>query len=241
MFASSRRTCCVLSEPISNRASSKGMAETDLYLPVKKLLEAQGYRVKGEVRGCDVVAVREGEGPVIVEMKTGFTIQLLLQGIDRQMMSDAVYLAIKAPKRRQLRDALRLCRLLGLGLIGVSRSLAVAHLDPAPYRPRRNAHRKALLAEFSQRQGDPNPGGGTRRPVVTAYRQDALRCAKYLDAMGVAKLAHIRAETKVERAAAILQRDVYGWFVRERRGRYGLSPRGKAALVDFTSVVMELQ
>jgi hypothetical protein len=30
--------------------------ESDLYAPVKALLEGQGYVVKGEVRGCDVVA-----------------------------------------------------------------------------------------------------------------------------------------------------------------------------------------
>ena len=43
--------------------------ESDLYAPVKALLEGQGYVVKGEVRGCDVVAVRGREPPVIVELK----------------------------------------------------------------------------------------------------------------------------------------------------------------------------
>jgi len=218
------------------------MAETDLYLSVKKLLEAQGYHVKGEVQRCDIVAVRGDESPVIVEMKTGFTIRLLLQGIDRQMLSETVYLAIASPKRGNLREPLRLCRRLGLGLICVSKGLAVAHLDPAPYRPRQNAKRKELLlAEFSRRLGDPNPGGGARRPIVTAYRQDALRCAKYLDAAGVAKLRDIRLEARVDRAAAILQRDVYGWFIRELRGHYRLSPKGKAALQIFSNAVTALQ
>jgi hypothetical protein len=60
------------------------MVETALYLAVKRFLEAAGFGVKGEVCGCDIVAVREGD-PVhlaIVEMKRGFNLDLLLQAID---------------------------------------------------------------------------------------------------------------------------------------------------------------
>lgn len=45
------------------------MKETDLYPPVKRYLEGPGYTVKGEVDDCDVVAVRRGEEPVVVELK----------------------------------------------------------------------------------------------------------------------------------------------------------------------------
>lgn len=41
--------------------------ERDLYAPVKRLLEAQGYVVKGEVGAADVVGVKAGLDPVIVE------------------------------------------------------------------------------------------------------------------------------------------------------------------------------
>ena len=56
------------------------MSETSLYPTVKRFLEAAGLRVKGEVAGCDVVAVREGEPPrlTVVEMKLGFNLELLL-------------------------------------------------------------------------------------------------------------------------------------------------------------------
>ena len=36
------------------------MPETALYLTVKCFLETAGFRVKGEVDGCDVVALRDG-------------------------------------------------------------------------------------------------------------------------------------------------------------------------------------
>lgn len=213
------------------------MAETDLYLPVKKFLEAQGYEVKGEVRECDIFAVRGDEPPVIVELKTVFNLQLLLQGIDRQGVTDAVYLAVKPPGRRQHHDSINLCRRLGLGLLAVADGRVVPLADPAPYQPRKNAGRKAmLLKEFSQRAGDPDPGGSARRPMMTAYRQDALRCARAIGG-GPAKVADIRAQAKVKRAGAILTGDVYGWFARRERGVYALTPKGDAALELFADAL----
>lgn len=217
------------------------MAETDLYLPVKSFLEAQGFTVKGEVGRCDVVAVRGTEPPVIVELKQSFSLKLLLQGIDRQAMSDAVYLAIPAPAYKSGKDILGLCKRLGLGLITVHRGIAQASLDPAPYQPRKNKKRTTLLLkEFSHRHGDPNCGGTTRTPLVTAYRQDALRCAKIIDSAGASRVADIRNRTQVARAAAILQNDVYGWFFRAERGMYGLTDGGRAALSRYQTTVAAL-
>ena len=47
------------------------MKESDLYLPLKQFLESQNYEVKGEVQDCDVLALRDDEAPVIVELKLG--------------------------------------------------------------------------------------------------------------------------------------------------------------------------
>ena len=214
------------------------MLETELYLPVKRFLEAQGYDVKAEIRDCDVFAVRGDEPPLIVELKTGFNLQLLLQGIDRQAVTDSVYLAIPEPKRTLSHDVLRLCKRLGLGLLVVNGNWVEAYLDPGAYQPRKAPRRKALLLrEFQRRKGDPNSGGSSKRPLVTAYRQDALRCVKFLKGSGASKVSEIVVQTKVERAAAILQRDAYGWFVREERGIYVLSSKGEAALATFEDVL----
>ena len=217
------------------------MAESDLYPPVKRFLEAQGYAVKGEVKECDVVAVRGDEAPVIVELKTGFSLQLLLQGVDRQAMTDAVYLAFGPPKRRQRSDILKLCKRLGLGVLIVTGEFVEPLADPEPYQPRRNARRTTLLLkEFAHRVGDPNTGGTTRRPRMTAYRQDALRMAGFIGANGPAKVAVLRNETGVSRATGILQNDVYGWFLRESRGVYTLSPKGNAAAGAFSDMLASL-
>ena len=212
-------------------ASRTVLPEAALYGPVKALLEAQGYVVKGEIVGCDVVGVRGEEPPVVVELKRAFGLALVLQGIDRLAMTDAVYLAVGAWPRRPAADV-KLCRRLGLGLIVVARGRAEVVLDPLPYVPRRSRGRTTrLLDEHRRRVGDPTTGGSVRRPIMTAYRQEALRCAGRL-AAGPATLRAIRAEGDVPDAGRILRTNVYGWFERVERGVYTLSPRGRRALED---------
>ncbi|WP_226782926.1 DUF2161 domain-containing phosphodiesterase [Oceaniglobus trochenteri] len=211
--------------------------ETDLYPPVKAFLQSQGYEVKSEVGAADVVAVRGDEPPVIVELKTGFTLTLLHQGIARQALSDAVYLAVPLPKgriaRRNLRENVSLCRRLGLGLITVrlrDGHLEV-HCDPGPYQPRKSAPRLGrLLREFARRVGDPNTGGATRAGLVTAYRQDAILCAAHLLDHGPSKGAAVARATGVARATRMMAADHYGWFERVEKGIYAITPRGAAAI-----------
>jgi hypothetical protein len=211
--------------------------ESDLYAPVKTLLEGQGYAVKGEVRGCDVVGVRRDEPPVIVELKKAFGLALVLQGVDRLTLSDRIYLAVgQWPK--QMKNVRKLCRRLGLGLIVVAHQRADVVLDPVPYRPRKNGRKVGrLLGEHARRVGDPNRGGSsTRVPMMTAYRQEALRCAELLKA-GSMKLADMRAAADVPNASKILRSDYYGWFERLERGVYVLTPQGRAGLRRFAGKV----
>jgi len=218
------------------------MLESDLYPAVKEYLEGQGYTVKGEIRDCDIVAVRDGEQPVIVELKLSFNLPLVFQGITRQTISDTVYLAVAKPASRgwgkRYKDIIKLCRMLGLGLISINegrkgRSVEV-HLDPAPYQPRKNKRRAtALLREFERRTGDPSPGGSTRKPVITAYRQNALRCAHYLEENGPQSPSGIARAISVTQAGTILYKNHYGWFERVERGVYALTPAGTKALAVF--------
>ena len=141
------------------------MLETELYLPVKRFLEAQGYAVKAEIGDCDVLAVRGDEPPVIVELKTSFNLQLLLQGIDRQSVTDTVYLAIPEPKRSLPQDILRLCKRLGLGLLVVNGQWVEAYLDPAPYQPRKSrAAKPCSCASFSAGWAIPIPAAAASAP-----------------------------------------------------------------------------
>ena len=222
--------------------------EGALYPPLKQFLERQGYEVKGEVRGCDLVARRADEPPVIVELKLRFNLPLVLQGIDRLALTERVYLAVPRPERHARGGPLaperpeirKLCRRLGLGLIlvGLTRKTVEILEEPVPYRPRQAKSRALrLLDEFSRRVGDANVGGAVGVPVVTAYRQDALRCARVLSLYGPMRPGVLRALAGVPRAARILQRNVYGWFDRIERGTYRLTPEGDQALSRFAEAI----
>lgn len=210
--------------------------ETDLYPPVKAYLEAQGYEVKAEIGAVDVVAVRGDDPPVLVELKLGFTLALLHQGVARQAISDDVYLAVPRGTGKlfltTLKGHLNLCRRLGLGLITVrlKDGFVEVHVDPAPYTPRKSKLRQGrLLREFSRRVGDPNAGGQTRVGLVTAYRQDAMKIATYLAENGPSKGAAVAKSTEVTVATRMMADDHYGWFERVEKGIYALTPKGHAA------------
>ncbi|MGY3437114.1 MULTISPECIES: DUF2161 domain-containing phosphodiesterase [unclassified Marinovum] len=214
------------------------MKETELYPYVKALLESQGYEVKAEIGAADVVALRDGDDPVIVELKTGFALTLFHQAIARQTVTDCVYIAVPRVTGKRFQRALKenksLCRRLGLGLITVrlSDGHTEIHLDPAAFTPRKVKSRQTrLLREFARREGDPNLGGAARNsPLVTAYRQDALKLAAHLATEGACKCADIRKATGVSAATRIMADDHYGWFERVARGVYQLTPRGANAL-----------
>jgi hypothetical protein len=223
--------------------------EADLYLPVKRLLEGQGYVVKGEVGAADVVALRAGDDePVIVELKAGFSLSLDHQAIERQALTDAVYVAVPRGSGRASLKALvenrKLCRRLGLGLITVKLSdgFVEIHCDPEPYRPRQSKPRKArLLKEFARLVGDPNTGGMTRRNLVTAYRQEALKCLRLLAGQGPTKAAAVAKGTGVPHARRLMADNHYGWFERgDAKGVYGLSPKGAAAVTDYAAEIDRL-
>lgn len=217
--------------------------EADLYPPLKAYLQRQGYEVKGEVAAADIVARRGDEAPLIVELKLGFSLTLFHQGLDRLAVSDLVYLAVPhnpgKPFQRALKDNVKLARRLGLGVITVRLrdGHVEVHADPGPYAPRKSKKKTTrLLRAFDRLQGDPNAGGATRHGLVTGYRQDALRCARFLAVHGPSKGAQVKAWAEVPQATQIMAADHYGWFSRVSRGVYDLTDAGRKGLQDYGDV-----
>ncbi|GAU81118.1 DUF2161 domain-containing phosphodiesterase [Bosea sp. BIWAKO-01] len=214
--------------------------ETSLYLPVKHFLEGLGYSVKGEVGRCDLVGLK-GDDPAVVvvgELKLTFNLELILQGVDRMKLGDEIWLAARLSARGKGRESdsryRNLCRHLGFGLLGVALCGRVDILvSPAAPTPRKDAKRRSrLVEEHKRRQGDPVAGGGSRTPIMTAYRQQALACAAAMMA-GPQRPRDLK--QSCPDAQKILHRNVYGWFERADRGVYALTDAGRMALARWVA------
>jgi len=208
--------------------------ETALYLHVKRFLESLGFTVKGEVGGCDLVALSGDDPPVVVigELKLSFNLELLLQAVDRATACDEVWLAAKMSLRGKGREAdsrfRNLCRRLGFGMLAVTSTGDVEVIVNPTTMPRRDPKKRSrLVAEHRRRKGDPALGGSTRAPIMTAYRQQALLCALALS-QGPRRVRDLRPE--IPDASKILLHNVYGWFDRAERGVYMLTDAGRTAL-----------
>lgn len=207
--------------------------------------------MKGEVGAADLVAIPRsapdaGE-PIIAELKTSFSLSLFHQAINRQSMTDQVYIAVPRKTGKAAMVAIRknkmLCRRLGLGLITVrlASGQVDVHCDPAPFAPRKiKARKDKLRREFASRHGDPNMGGMTSAGMMTSYRQGALRCAKVLHDEGACKGAYVAKMAGFDKATALMSANHYGWFEKVDRGIYGLTREGAKALAKNAALVASM-
>ncbi|MCD8139695.1 MAG: DUF2161 family putative PD-(D/E)XK-type phosphodiesterase [Planctomycetaceae bacterium] len=213
--------------------------EADLYPPLKKWLERDGYEVRSEVNDCDVVA-RRGDELVVIELKRAINIDLLLQVVKRQQMRAAVYAAVPSPKTRdkRWRGLERLLKRLEVGLILVYMDAPTPLVEVA-FHPMKSARRTQaaptgrLLREMDGRSLDCNMGGSVGRPLMTAYRESALAVAAGLERLGVAAPRELTALGISKKAGEILRANHYGWFERLGVAKYGLTKDGHKALEQF--------
>ena len=228
------------------------LLERDLYGPVRDYLAGLGYEVKGEVKDCDVTAMRDGE-LIVVELKRGFTLELLYQALDRQRVADGVYVAVPLPKRGymapHMREMQSLCRRLELGLmfVGLTQK-GIPQVDVAVHpreasAPRRDKKRRlAVIREHESRTGSVNEGGVTHKKILTAYKEQALAVARILRESGPARVEDVKRLGGPDNAGVILGRNVLGWFDRERSpdGRtylYRVNGKGLEALELYRDIL----
>lgn len=218
------------------------MRETELYEPIRRWLQGQGYIVSAEVGHCDVVAHPPGEPEemIVVELKTRMSLDLVLQAALRKELTQAVYVAVPLKgSRTRLRNgrAVRnLLRRLETGLIVVrflQRSVRVeVLLHPRPFAPR-TAHRRRsrIISEIDGRYAEFDAAGQPgSEPRLTAWRQRSLRIALLLEDQSDASPMEIRRRGGPAQTQMILSKNTYGWYERVSRGRYRLSQAGRQAL-----------
>jgi hypothetical protein len=223
--------------------------ETDLYEPVRKYFTKQGYEVYGEVHHCDIVAVKEDE-LIVIELKLNLTVDLLVQATTRQRLTDQVYIAIPKPKSKssakKWQNLYHLIRRLELGLIFVDfqkgRTKVDVKVKPSPFDrskslQRNKSKRNQLLKEISGRNGDYNVGGSTKTKIMTAYKENCIQIALYLNQNGPLSPKALRDLGTGEKTQSILRQNYYGWYEKVNRGIYSISEKGKMELQDYPELV----
>ena len=203
------------------------MKESDLYAPIKSLLESHNFIVKGEVKNCDIAAIRDDE-LWIVELKRHMSVDLIYQAMTRQAISPFVFVAIPRPKRVN-KQMLKLLKKLELGLITVAMDSPVVHAQIVLFPNVKNikyGKKAALLRrEINGRVSD-TPGGSTGIPIITAYKERCIKIACFLSQVESISPKELRQQGCEQGTGAILLQNHYGWFERISRGRYSLTENG---------------
>jgi hypothetical protein len=227
--------------------NSDNMLEKDLYLPVKEFFEFEGYIVKGEVKGCDVVAVKDDE-MIIIEQKLHLNLEVVMQAVKRQRIAEKVYIAIPMPKKnyKRVKNLCVLLRRLELGLILIKdehgRNSVRIELEPAPFDRVKsiNSSKKTKLTvkkEFEARHGDYNTGGVTGEKLVTAYREKALFIAGLLQAHSKLSIKNMKELGADDKTYYILFNNYYGWFKKVEKGQYSLTEKGLEEAENYSELI----
>ncbi|MEH7502795.1 DUF2161 family putative PD-(D/E)XK-type phosphodiesterase [Neobacillus drentensis] len=223
----------------------KKLQEIDLYKPIQTYFVREGYEVYGEVKDCDIVAVKDEE-LVVIELKLTLNVELLIQAAKRQRITDKVYVAIPKSKHRlnskRWTNKCHLIRRLELGLIVVSspgkRGWAEIIFEPTPFNRRKNKLKRAsIMKEINGRSADYNVGGSNRTKIMTAYKENCIQIASYLKDLGqLSPKALIQMGTG-KNTSSILTKNYYGWFERIKRGTYVISEKGKEEIKEYPELI----
>lgn len=212
-------------------------AETELYPPIKEYLEQRGFEVKGEVKSCDLTAVKDNQ-LLIVELKKSFNLKLIYQALERKAVTPLVYVAIPRPKNFRAKNVKMMLKLLkeikvGLITVGLDSGFKAVDvvLEPEESRITNPKKRKKIFKEFENRQTDLNLGGEkSKGRIITAYREKSVELACLIEKLGSISPKLARELSSAEKPDSVLSTNYYKWFERIKKGTYTLSLEGRSAL-----------
>jgi hypothetical protein len=224
---------------------TKKLQEIDLYKPIQTYFLREGYEVYGEVKDCDIVAVKDEE-LVVIELKLTLSVDLLIQAAKRQRITDKVYVAIPKPKHRlnskRWTEKCHLIRRLELGLIVVSspgkRGRAEIIFEPTPFIRRKNKRKRdSIMKEINGRSADYNVGGSNRTKIMTAYKENCIQIACYLENLGPLSPKMLNQLGSGKNTSSVLTKNYYGWFERIKRGIYVITEKGKEEIKEYPELI----
>lgn len=213
--------------------------ESDLYEPVCEHFKSLGYNVQAEVNSCDLVAVNDYE-TIIAELKTNFCLKLVYQAIERQSITSLVYVVIPRPKKgvktREWRNMLNLMKKLDIGIITVAMDSELKTVDvisvPRGSIKSGNSKKKAKLTkEFNNRNMNTNTGGVNKTKILTAYKEKCIFALCIAEKNVRVTPAELKKTLNDPYADRILRSNYYGWFIKIKKGVYGISEKGKEILL----------
>ncbi len=222
------------------------MKETDLFKPIKRLLESQGYLVKAEVKDIDVLACKD-DIYIAVELKTKISLKLIYQAVDRQKTMDIVYISIpksSIPKSRALyKQFIHLLKRLEIGLIVVENEHADVLLEASPFnleksRASYKKKKQRIIKEYYLRKNKVNVGG-TKGKTLTRYKEMVVEIGLFLIEHEQASPKDIMQATQIKKVASILQKNYHQYFERVSRGIYQLTDKGKKEINDLKKQLEE--
>jgi hypothetical protein len=219
--------------------------EEELYVPIKNFFEEKGFLVKGEVADCDIYALKDNF-VVIVELKKTLSIRLLTQAVQRQKITDIVYIAVPTPKYNlnssKWKHIVELIKKLELGIIFVSKInkkyfanivLEPDYFDKDKFISNYEIKRKKAFEEFKKRNFDLNVGG-RKGKIITAYKELSIKIVLYIIKNGPVTVKNL-SENGFEKKKlnSIFYKNYYGWFEKIKRGLYDVTLKGRQETLEF--------
>lgn len=229
--------------------------EVDLHEPCKKWLEGKQAVVRSEVKDIDMMGIFSDQVTIAIEMKLSLNLEVINQAVQRQKLVDYVYIATvhnsKTLSNKRTKLTMETLRRLNLGWISVNfkgsppivQVLVEAKDFDMEMSKKRNAKSKErLIREFNNRSGDFNQAGSTRRKLMTAYREEALKIAYALSLHEALSVKQLKAMgTHKEKTSSILNSNFYKWFTKVDRGVYALSETGAKGLMEHKDLLAHIR
>ena len=211
--------------------------ESDMYEPIRNMLTAQGFLVRGEVKGCDIAATK-GDVLWVVEMKLHGNITLIYQAMERQAATGWVFVAIPRPRSDRdgnFRKFKKLVKKLQLGLITVAldspAQFAEIIVFPVGKDDKKNKKTMVVQKEITGRTVD-TIGGNNKAPINTAFRESCVAIACLLEQHGPLSPRALVGLGCRSDTGQVLYTNVFGWFQNISRGVYDLSEKGREYLAQ---------